>query len=658
MAYAGSRRALLQTTSKTWWNQYSKYQGASAIADLRNDRYALPALGPELVTNGTFNTDLTGWNAANSTLPSTVTWSAGVALYGTNGSATARLQQAISTVAGKLYVITYTGTLQGNGFFLGTSAGASDISTNTATGKYFTALGSSTFLNTATVTNGLTLDNISVKEVLLGNYGAEQVVNANWQMSISGGTATATNSPSGTLNLTGDGTYNGYGAQSFTTVVGQSYSLIFTIATNTVGVSVGTAQYGTQIIPTAGQNVGTSNLSFVAASTTTWVTFNRSSVGTTAVSAISLRAWTPAPVLRSATFAEFFAYTAASTTARTYVNSAGLIANNLAADQPRFDYTNGVQQLALNDAGTNKCTNYNANPTDLTNIGKSGDAAATLTVVDDTAALVAAKLNGLATSGKVYKLDNSAGSAGAFANISGTAGNTNVQTLSVYARSSAINSLNVARLGTTTGVVASRPSTSYTRIVATGASVSADNIQIRAQQGYVVYFILNQLEESSFAGPVIPTAGSAVTRAIETARFSPLVEAILQRSAASVVVRGRFATTGITNRVAVGSSNARQIMYHTATNHTSSWNASQQLTATGSASPNQYGSVVAFDSSGRALTGVGETLNSDAYDIGTRTTIYLGRNADGNYGDGWYDELVIFPSRLSATLQAQARPYP
>jgi hypothetical protein len=202
----------------------------------------------------------------------------------------------------------------------------------------------------------------------------------------------------------------------------------------------------------------------------------------------------------------------------------------------------GNNVLAISDLGlqvyearTNKNTNYNANPTDLTNVTKTGDAAATLTVVDDSSALATALLSQIATSGKVYKLDNTSGSTAAIAAMGGTAGNINTQTLSVYARVSGPAG-SILRMVTSTGVFVAITSATYARVSVTGTSVSADQLGIRAQPGAVVYFILNQLEEGSFATPPIITAGAAATRAADNAPWQSVALAAMQKPSGTIII--------------------------------------------------------------------------------------------------------------------------
>lgn len=114
----------------------------------------------------------------------------------------------------------------------------------------------------------------------------ELLVPGSWTMSIAGGTAVATESPAGTLNLTGDGTNAARGDQSFTTVIGRTYRLAFTAGGTIGNVAVGTAQGGTQNLNI---NSPTTPLYFVATATTTWVRFSKTTAVSITVSAISCK---------------------------------------------------------------------------------------------------------------------------------------------------------------------------------------------------------------------------------------------------------------------------------------------------------------------------------------------------------------------------------
>lgn len=208
-------------------------------------------------------------------------------------------------------------------------------------------------------------------------------------------------------------------------------------------------------------------------------------------------------------------------------NSAGVLVP-FASGVPRIVPSPvGLMSVLREPQRTNKCVNYNAVPNgSLTGVSKGGDAAATLTEVDDSAALAAAGLSTVCSSGKVFKLDNSAGSTNAYASISGPTGNTNDHSFSAYVRGSGTCLL---RTGYTTVAdsVASALTSGYVRRVGrhssgltSGAKNASDVVWILAYPGAIVYFILNQLEEGAFETTPIVTAGSAVTRVRDQVSFS------------------------------------------------------------------------------------------------------------------------------------------
>ncbi|WP_421866450.1 hypothetical protein [Parvibaculum sp.] len=155
----------------------------------------------------------------------------------------------------------------------------------------------------------------------------------------------------------------------------------------------------------------------------------------------------------------------------------------------------------------NKCEIYNAAPADISGLVKSGAATSTLSVVDDSAEILAAGLSGVC-SGQVYKLDNSLGATNARANANmSIAGNTNPHNLSVYWRGTGMAGLDFSE--TTDQVL---PAT-YERYDVNRTPASAANYwRIHAAPGAVVYFILCQFEERSLASPPIVTAGAAAAR--------------------------------------------------------------------------------------------------------------------------------------------------
>lgn len=110
-----------------------------------------------------------------------------------------------------------------------------------------------------------------------------------WAMSTTGGTAAASESPDGTLNLTGDGTNRGIGEQQITLQAGEEYRFQFTVADGSVIMRVGTTQGGSQVVAAATRNIGVYDITFTALAATTWVRFDRQASGTGRASIITLR---------------------------------------------------------------------------------------------------------------------------------------------------------------------------------------------------------------------------------------------------------------------------------------------------------------------------------------------------------------------------------
>lgn len=211
---------------------------------------------------------------------------------------------------------------------------------------------------------------------------------------------------------------------------------------------------------------------------------------------------------------------------------------------PAFTWQSGVRRLVLENAATNKVTCRKHNPTDTSNLSKGGDAASTLTVVDDVAALTAAGLSQLCTNGKVYRLDNGAGSSVAWVVCSGATGNTNPHMLSVWIRGGS----GILRTGyTLPSDGAYNASAIYRRKTASQAALSSgtlnstDVLRIYADAGQVIYFILPELVEGAFLGSVIPgDTLAAVTRVADNFRHSVAHETVLQEGAASALVKGQL----------------------------------------------------------------------------------------------------------------------
>lgn len=186
------------------------------------------------------------------------------------------------------------------------------------------------------------------------------------------------------------------------------------------------------------------------------------------------------------------------------------------------EYDETYPGVLVEPAATNKCTCRKVNPTDTTNMVLYGDVAATLTLVSDTAALTAAGLIGLCTSGNVYKLDNSGGSTAAYVLCGGTVANTNSHSAGIFARGAGklyiVGSLNS---GTVFNLAIYEQAQNLN---ITPTSTSAQ-LGVYCTAGQVAYFIMPELVESSFlTSPIMPKPTedtlAAVTRAADNVTFA------------------------------------------------------------------------------------------------------------------------------------------
>jgi len=176
--------------------------------------------------------------------------------------------------------------------------------------------------------------------------------------------------------------------------------------------------------------------------------------------------------------------------------------------------------VMVQPAYTNKCTCRKKNPTDTTNISKSGDAAAVLSVVDDTAALAAAGLSSICTSGKVYKLDNSAGTTNANVEILGSTGNTNPHSASLFARKEGAGTSNLLWLASPYQT-APITQASYTSIaIQNQVAVNGLTWRLVSAAGAIVYFILPQLVESPYLMPFVAAVDDAAAAVSVTSTAS------------------------------------------------------------------------------------------------------------------------------------------
>jgi hypothetical protein len=187
-------------------------------------------------------------------------------------------------------------------------------------------------------------------------------------------------------------------------------------------------------------------------------------------------------------------------------------------NEPRLDHKEDGTPLGLRieHSATNKCENYNINPTGTSGFITSG--AGVISVADDTAELLTAGLDQICTSGKVYKAEATTGSL-FIVYIPGQVTNINAHSMSLYARGEG-DSGKAGRL-TLGGPQSHIAETGQLYQLYTHENLTPNNITRRftifVHGNKTLYFTLNQLEESTECSSLIPVEGSNITRPTERA---------------------------------------------------------------------------------------------------------------------------------------------
>lgn len=193
----------------------------------------------------------------------------------------------------------------------------------------------------------------------------------------------------------------------------------------------------------------------------------------------------------------------------------------VAIDEPRFGHDEDGTPLGLviEPSATNRCTNNNVNPVNTTGFSISGTG--TLSVVDDSAALAAAGLDLICTSGMVFKAQATTGSAFTVS-IPGTVANTSAKSISLYARGEGIGNqtADIHLGGTTLGIAPAGGS--YVRYKHQNLTPDSGSREftIVVEGNETLYFILNQLEDGAYCSSVIPVSGASVTRPADRATLT------------------------------------------------------------------------------------------------------------------------------------------
>ena len=165
MRVRGVRLCESNSQASTSFSVANTYNTGHQPGDIRrtylSDIGAGNVTGPELVTNGTFDTNLDGW-VSNGSFPSTATWSNGKMLVSSIGSYSSQVT-LIPTVPGRLYKITSNSV---GGFISVGFASSTSTGFNTHNHVYFVAKYTQTAIVACALSATAEFDNISVREVV------------------------------------------------------------------------------------------------------------------------------------------------------------------------------------------------------------------------------------------------------------------------------------------------------------------------------------------------------------------------------------------------------------------------------------------------------------------------------------------------------------
>ena len=230
----------------------------------------------ELVTNGTFNTNTTGWTVNGG---GSVTVSSGQAQMTNNGTNNCSLDQSVTTVVGKTYEVSATITPQGGGplprLYVGSEfvqVGSNANSAQTVTLTYV-ATSTSTLISVnanTNVNNAVTIfDNVTMK---LTNdvKGSELITNGTFDSNANGwsGTLATISHQTNKMRVTNTAT-NGWAYQGFSVASGKKYVATINLT------SLGSAsnlwwRIGTDSNPDSGSNIVASNINSTGVHTRTF----------------------------------------------------------------------------------------------------------------------------------------------------------------------------------------------------------------------------------------------------------------------------------------------------------------------------------------------------------------------------------------------------
>jgi len=164
-----------------------------------------------------------------------------------------------------------------------------------------------------------------------------------------------------------------------------------------------------------------------------------------------------------------------------------------------------------------------------------------------------------------------------------------------------------------------------------------------------------QVETGAIASSFVQTGAVAATRSADSCRLSPVGEALVQKNAVTLLVRGQGLYGSLGRLVGAGAGD-EVIRLNTA--QTNILTGSSLVLSNVTVPLPAFGVCIGWSGSGRSGSYNGATVNSEATVPTTAGQIYLGRNQAGDFAAGRYDSLTIWPFRAVNTgIQAKAVPY-
>lgn len=341
----------------------------------------------------------------------------------------------------------------------------------------------------------------------------------------------------------------------------------------------------------------------------------------------------------------------------TYIDTQGLI-REAATDQPRFDYTHGKRQLLLEGPATNLCITRNLPQLTL------GENTIVTHMPDETGPDGA--------KGNVYRVQMPAAPS-TFVRFANSVGGGGPVVMSVYVRQydTAKRQFSLAVDGKVDSVLEAteewrRYESAYSPSYGTAAL--GNNAPAGASDVYAsdILVAFPQVELGLVATSYIPTNGTTVTRPADKAQLSPAVAALLKRDQVSVLVQARLASAADNGRILgldmaywlIGQAGASGAGFN-------AWNGSSattRLLPSGVTSLDDFGVAANLDeagttlAAGNAISATNASAPKSSY--APFSDAYLGRSSTGACSNGWYDQLVIWPFRMTdADLQAKAVAY-